>query len=276
MRFRLPVAFATLLLFSAASTVAGAAGDPVTQNAASRGAFVAAAVPDQLPLAARDASGDLVGFDIEVAQALAKTLGQPVRFVTPGWATILSGRGADSWDFAVASITPTPKRAELLNFPAIYRLDAAVVVVRQDEANIVRPQDASGKKIAVKAKTTFERYLQQQLSIDEGGPTIAYVIDRAQIKTVPSNGDALKALVGKQTDAAITSLAIAESAKKAGMPIRVLPGFLYFEPVSVATHKGDPAFDEKVAAAIESLRSEGTLSTLSMKWFGIDLGTIIP
>lgn len=273
MRFKLPAALVALLLFSTVTTVAGAADTPVAQKATG-GALVAAAVPDQLPLAAKDAAGELTGFDIDVAKALAKKLGEPVSFVTPGWSSILAGKGA--WNYAVASITPTPKRAEHLSFPALYRMDAAVVVVRKDETKIERPQDASGKKIAVKDNTTFERYLQHQLSLDEGGETIAYVINNARISAVPSNGDALKALVDKKADAAITTIAIAEAAKKGGVPIRVLPGFLYFEPVSVATHKGNPEFDQKIADAIESLRQDGTLSELSIKWFGIDLGTIFP
>jgi ABC-type amino acid transport/signal transduction systems, periplasmic component/domain len=275
MRFRLPAAFAALMLFSAVTHVA-VADDPVTKKAAERGALVAAVLPDQLPLAAREASGSLTGFDIAVAEALAKKLGQPVQFVTPGWDKILAASPKPGWDFAVASITPTPQREKHLSFPALYRMDAAVVVVRKDETKMERPRDASGKTIAVKDKTTFERYLQKNLTIDEGGVTVAYVINGARIKAVPTNSDALAAVVDKKADAAITSLAIAEAAKKDGKPIRVLSGFLYFEPVAVATRKGNPAFDKQIAEAIESLRQDGTLSDLSTKWFGIDLGTIIP
>lgn len=276
MRFSLPVAFAALLLFSAATAVAGTPQDTVMQAATARNAFKAAVVPDQLPLAAVDADGKLHGFDIDVAEALAKQLGLPVQFVTPGWSNILAGESDKPWDFAVASITPTPRREKQISFPALYRMDAAVVVVRSGETKFERPQDVSGKTIAVKAKTTFERYLRRDLNLDEGGAEIAYVIENAKVIPAASNGDALKALVNKKADAAITTLAIAEAAKKDGMPIRVLGGFLYFEPVAVATHKGDAEFDQKVADAIESLRQDGTLSALSTKWFGIDLGSVIP
>ncbi len=276
MRFRLSVAFAALLVFGSATAMAATADDAILRRAAERHAFLVATVPDQLPLAARNAEGALTGFDVEVGAALAKELGEPAQFVTPGWKDILAGKAPESWDFAVASITPTPARAENISFPALYRMDAAVVVVRNDETKVERPQDVSGKTVAVKAKTTFERYLLHNLALDEGGPSVAYVIQNATIKAVPNNGDALAALVDKKADAAITSLAIAQAAKKDGMPIRVLPGFLYFEPVSVATHKGNPGFDQKIANAVETLRANGTLSALSTKWFGIDLGTIVP
>ena len=69
---------------------------------------------------------------------------------------------------------------------------------------------------------------------------------------------------------------MAAAARKGGQAIRILPGFLYFEPVAVATAKGDPQFDAAVAEAIVDMRADGTLSRLSTEWFGIDLGTIFP
>ncbi|NJO56125.1 MAG: transporter substrate-binding domain-containing protein [Rhodospirillales bacterium] len=233
-------------------------------------------VPDKLPAAARDSDGNLEGFDIEVAEALSERMGLPVQFTTPGWSNILAGKPEGEWDFAVASMTPTKQRAANLNFPALYRMDAAVVVVSAENATLKEPRDASGKTVAVKSKTTFQRYLEKSLTLDEGGLTTTYIIEGAKIKPVPSNRDALQEVVDGKVDAAITSLATAESAKKAGMAIKVLPGFLYLEPVAVATAKGDPVFDQKIADAVESLREDGTLSKLSIKWFGIDLGTVVP
>jgi polar amino acid transport system substrate-binding protein len=272
MRLSISALVAALLVCVAAVAHA----DSVMDRAQARGSFVAAAVPDQLPLAERNASGDLVGFDILVAEELGKRLGLPVRFVTPGWEAILSGKWDGKWDFAVASITPTPKRSEKLSFPALYRLDAAVVVVRSDDARMERPQDASRKTVGVKAKTTFERYLRHELTLDELGGAIAYVIEDPKIVTYPGKDEALQALLQKKVDAVVTSRATAEAAQKSGDAIRILPGFLWFEPVAVATAKGDAAFDGKIAEAMESMRADGTLSRLSTEWFGIDLGTIIP
>lgn len=273
MRLQLPLLFAALLL-SLTTTVAQA--DPVMQRAQARGSFVAAVQPDQLPLAARDAAGKLTGFDVAVAEELGKRLGLPVTVVTPGWPTILAGNWGGKVDFAVASITPTPSRAEKLSFPALYRMDAAVVVVRKDDARLNRPQDVSGKTVGVKAKTTFERYLRHELNLDELGGAIAYVIDDPKVVTFAGKDEALAALTARKVDAVVTSRATAEAAQAAGQPIRILPGFLFFEPIAVATAKGDPAFDAKLAAAVEAMRADGTLSRLSMQWFGIDLGTIVP
>jgi polar amino acid transport system substrate-binding protein len=273
MRSKLSVLFAALLLCVVAAV---AHADPVMQRATARGHFVAAVQPDQLPFAARDAAGKLTGFDVEVAEEIGRRLGLPVTLAAPGWAAILSGKWDGKVDYAVASITPTPARAEKLSFPVLYRMDAAVVVVRKDDKRFERPQDVSGKTVAVKGKTTFERYLRKELGLDELGGAIAYVIENAKIATFPGKDEALAALAQKKADAMVTSRATAEAAQKDGQPIRILPGFLYFEPIAVATAKGDPEFDARLSAAVEAMRADGTLSKLSVKWFGIDLGTIVP
>ena len=249
-----------------------AQADSVLDRAKARGSFIAA-VPAEAPI---DASGKPEGFDVDVAEALGKRLGLPVRFVTPGWDAILSGDWNGKWDYAVASITPTPRRGEKIDFPTLYRLDAAAAVVRANETKIQRPRDASGKTIGVMGQTTFERYLRHELSLDDVGGAMAYMINEPRIQTFRGNGEALQALVQGKVDAVVTSLAVARAVQKAGQPIKILPGFLFFEPIAVATEKGDPEFDSKIAEAMDDMRVDGTLSRLSTQWYGIDLGTIIP
>ncbi len=93
----------------------------VLDRMAARGTVIAAAVPDTLPQAGLDKEGNLEGFDIEVTREIARRLGLPVKFVTPGWETILAGGWGEAFDIAVASITPTEERARRIAFPAAYR-----------------------------------------------------------------------------------------------------------------------------------------------------------
>jgi polar amino acid transport system substrate-binding protein len=46
---------------------------------------------------------------------------------------------------------------------------------------------------------------------------------------------------------------------------------VFFEPLSIATDKGDPEFDAKVAEIVKTMHADGTLKNLSAKWYGIDL-----
>ena len=263
------------LLFSTPPAIAA---DDVMQRAQARGALIVAAAPapDQLPQAAKDEAGNYAGFDIDVANAIGQRLGLPVRFVSPGWDKVLAGDWRGQWDFAVASITPTEAREKALEFPAVYRFDAAALVVRKDDKAIDRPADASGKTIGVRQGTTFENYLRRNLVIYGNPDAVTYLIADPKIRTFPDREEVVKALVDKRVDAIVTSLGLAENDIESGAPLRIVRGFLFFEPVAVAVDKGDPAFAKTIGDTVRALRADGTLTKLSEKWFGIDVAGIVP
>lgn len=273
-----PVIWLFLALLISAPLAVAAAADDVMQRARARGALVVAAAPapDQLPQAAQNADGTYSGFDVDVATAIAGKLGLPLRFVSPGWNKVLAGNWGGQWDFAVASITPTQEREKTLVFPAVYRFDAASLVVRKDDKTIERPADASGKTIGVRQGTTFEDYLRRNLVLYGNPNAVTYLIQDAKIRAFPDRDQVVKALVDRKVDAIVTALALAEHDIKNRAPIRIVPGFLFFEPVAVAVDQGDPAFAKAVGDAVRALRADGTLTQLSEKWFGIDVAGIVP
>jgi polar amino acid transport system substrate-binding protein len=258
--------------------VAPARADDVMQRVQARGALVVATAPapEQLPESARTKEGGYSGFDVDVANEIGKRLGVAVQFVSPGWYEVLQGNWRGRWDLAVASITPTNEREEKLAFPAVYRFDAGALVVRKDNTAIERPADASGKTIGVRQGTTFENYLRRDLVIYNNPNAITYLIENPKIQLFKERDAAVTALVGRKVDAIVTSLGLAEEDIKSGAPLRVVQGFLFFEPVAVAVEKGDPQFAQKVGDAVRGMRKDGTLTGLSEKWFGIDVAGIVP
>jgi polar amino acid transport system substrate-binding protein len=252
--------------------------DDVMQRAQARGMFIVAAAPsgDQLPQAAQDENSGYAGFDIDVATEIGKRMGSPVKFASPGWDEVLAGNWQGRWDFAVASITPTKEREQKLVFPAIYRFDAASLVVRKDNTTIERPADASGKTIGVRQGTTFEDYLRRKLVIYDNPDSITYLIDNPKIRLFPDREQLVKALVDGKVDAIVTSLALAEADIAKGAPLRIVQGFLFFEPVAIAVDKGDPEFAAKIGEVVRAMRADGTLTKLSEKWFGVDVAGIVP
>lgn len=246
----------------------------VLPRAADRGTLIVAVVPDSLPQAARDASGRLIGFDVDVATEIARRLGLGIEFATPSWQEILAGGWARRWDFAVASITPTRERATKLDFPAVYRYDLAALVVHKDNLEIIAPEDASGKRIGVKKDTTFEDYLEGKLTIFMGRRDLTFRIKDPVIRPYPDKDRALQALAkgdGVELDAVVMQFAAAREAVAERIPVRVIPGFLYSEPVAVAVDKGDRRFARAIEDAVLKMSGDGTLSALSKKWFGNDL-----
>jgi polar amino acid transport system substrate-binding protein len=274
MRFLLLRLGLFLCVFLCVLPFADARADTVLERAAARGGLIALANPDALPLAARDAAGTLIGFDIDVATEIGRRLQLPVRFATPGWDAILAGDWGDAWDFSVSNITPTPARERRLVFPAVYRFEAVVAVVHKDSGWALQPADLTGKRIGVARETTFEQYLKHDLTIYAGESPPDYAIDAPKIRRYPNKKAALLALAqddGTLVDAVVTSYATAQAAIDDGMPVKVVPGFLFWEPVAVAIQPGDDAFAERIEETVEAMLDDGTLGNLSVKWFGIDM-----
>jgi polar amino acid transport system substrate-binding protein len=69
----------------------------------------------------------------------------------------------------------------------------------------------------------------------------------------------------------MSALPTLNEAIKNGYPLRILGDPAFYEPLAVATDKGDPEFDAKIAEVVKAMHEDGTLSKLSQKWYGVDL-----
>jgi polar amino acid transport system substrate-binding protein len=247
----------------------------VLDQVMSNGVLVMSTDPEYPPQSSLDENNEFVGFDIDVGKEIADRLGVDIEFVTPSWDVITAGNWAGRWDVSVGSMTPTAARREVLDFPAIYYYTPASLVVHADNTSIAAPADASGKTIGVGVATTYENYLKHDLEIDaEGAPPFQYRIDDPNIQTYDTDLLALDDLRlgdGVRLDAALTALPTTMDAIDQGYPLKIVGDPLFLEPLAVAIDKGDPEFAAKLAEVVQAMHDDGTLSELSMKWYGADL-----
>jgi len=267
--------FAFILIaasFAAAPAWAGEALDRIMANKK----LVVATDAEYPPQSLQEPDGTFVGFDIDVATELAKRLGVEVEFITPAWDIITAGKWGGRWDASVGSMTPTEKRAEVLDFPAVYYYTPASFFVHKD-SGAQTVTDLSGKIIGVCGACTYEDYLNKNLEIDaEGAPAFDYVVDPGEVKTYETDlnvMDDLRLGDGKRLDAGLSALPTVTEAIKNGYPLRVVGDPVFYEPLSVAIDKGDPELGAKIKEAITSMREDGTLTKFSEKWYGVDLAT---
>lgn len=222
--------------------------------------------------------GELEGFDIDTAAAIAKGLGVEPCFVTPDWTLITAGGWAGRWDISVGSMTITPERAKLLYFAQPYYTTPAAIFVYKDNTTYKQPSDLSGKKIGSCGGCTYESYLNGSLVIP--GETINFAIKNATIKTYDTDSTGIEDLSlgdGVRLDAMLTAQPTGQDAIKNGKPIKQLGDSLFFEYLAPAIDRSsqlDPtAFIAKVSEIISGLHKDGTLSKLSMQYYGTDLTT---
>jgi polar amino acid transport system substrate-binding protein len=222
-------------------------------------------------------SGDYEGFDIDVANEIAERMGVEVEWETPAWDLITAGNWAGRWDVSVGSMTVTPERAEVLEFTPAYYFTPAAVAVHEDNTSITDTEnDLDGKTIGVCGGCTYEAYIEQTLNIP--GYEIDFVIDDASVKAYNTDTSAIADLElgdGTRLDAVISALPTLEGAIDKGKPIKVVGDPIYYEPLAVALDKNAPEdpvpLAEEIGSIIEEMHEDGTLSELSMKWYGTDL-----
>lgn len=230
---------------------------------------------DYPPQAFLNANNQLDGFDIEVSKEIAKRMGAEAAFVTPGWEIMTAGDWAGRWQIAVGSITPTKKRAEVLDFPAVYYYTPAAFAVHKD-APYTKLADLNGKHFGVVSASVYEAYLKHDLTIDAiGTPAFEYRVTPGDITTYTevSEIDDLALGDGARLNSVLQAMPTINEAIKAGKPIKMIGEAAFFEPLAVATDKGDKEFNDKIAAIVKEMQADGTMKALSEKWYDADYST---
>jgi polar amino acid transport system substrate-binding protein len=253
----------------------GGGGD-LLQEVKDRGTLRVSTDPAYPPQSFQTNSGDFKGFDIDVAEEIAKRMGVDVQWMAPSWDVITAGNWNGRWDLSVGSMTITPERAKVLDFSPPYYYAPASVAVHKSNTDITDLKtDLDGKTIGVCGACTYEFYLERKLDIPG---EYEYVVDDPQIRTYDTDSSVIQDLAlgdGVRLDAAMSSLYVFKEAERSGTPIKVVGDPLYYEPLAAAIDKKAPAdpqpFVNEVSKIIKEMHKDGTLTQLSKKWYGIDL-----
>jgi polar amino acid transport system substrate-binding protein len=225
-------------------------------------------------------TGEWKGFDVEVAQEVARRLGVTAEIEHQDWDIVTAGSWNDRWDMNVGSMTVTKERSSLFFFSPAYYYTPASIAVNADNTSIQDlTTDLDGKKVCVGSSTTYESYLEQNLNIP--GYTFDYVIDDPKVVTYATDTDALDNLAlgdGARCDAAMTATPTIDQYIADGGAIKSVGDALYGEPLAIAFDKASPIDNASLFAAVTSIiddmHADGTLTALSMKWYGEDISQV--
>ena len=225
-------------------------------------------------------TGQWNGFDVQVAQEIAKRLGVQIDIQNQKWEVITAGSWNDRWDLSVGSMTDTVDREKLFDFTPAYYYTPAGVAVNKANTSITSVSDISGKKDCVGVSTTYQDYLKKTLVLGKSAPAFTFQVDNPQIVTFTTDTDALDALAlgdGVRCDAASSSVPIIQAYIDDGGPIKLVGDPLYYEPLSIALDKNSPVSQttllDAVSKIVTDMHDDGTLAALSQKWWKTDLTT---
>ncbi|MEQ9607356.1 MAG: transporter substrate-binding domain-containing protein [Kiloniellaceae bacterium] len=269
--------FATASLLASLLAVPAAYAGETLDRVMSTKTLTMSSDPEYPPQSFLNDNNQMDGFDVDVGKEIAKRMGVELKIVTPSWDIITAGNWGGRWDMSVGSMTPTAKRAEVLDFPAVYYYTPAAFAVHKDSA-VDSLEDLNGKTIGSCGGCTYDAYLMKDLEIDaEGAPAFSYDVTAGEIKTYETDThafDDLKLGDGTRLDAAFSALPTIQEAIKSGYPLKIVGKPAFYEPLSVATDKGDAEFDAKISEIVAAMKADGTLKQLSEKWYGVDLTSL--
>jgi polar amino acid transport system substrate-binding protein len=221
-------------------------------------------------------ANQLTGFDVEVAIEISRRLEVEPCFVTPPWSQLVAGNWGDNWDVHVGSVAITSERLNVLYFSQPYYATPTVLLIHKDNKIFERPEDLSGKRIAVCVGCTFEAYLKGTLQIP--GQTIEYRIHDPQIIAYENEEPAIEDLSagdGIKLDALITILPVAQKAISSDKPLKILGEPLLFAFASVtldrSSRRDNMRLLNEITDIIRELHGREILKQLSMKYQGQDL-----
>ncbi|GGR11955.1 ABC transporter substrate-binding protein [Deinococcus ruber] len=148
-RAALPLALSALLLTSAALAASVA-------DVKKKGVLVLGTDPTFQPFEYKDASGNIVGFEIDIARAVAADLGVKLQISAVGFGALMpQAVTSKRVDMAISAITITPERAKVVGFSAPYYRSAQVFIVKGgNPKKFAWPASVKGKIIGVQANTT--------------------------------------------------------------------------------------------------------------------------
>jgi polar amino acid transport system substrate-binding protein len=260
---------------AAAPTQPPSGGEDLLDLVKAAGKLVVSTDPNYAPQSFLNDKGELDGFDINVAQEVAKRLGVEVEFVTPDWDMITGGNWGGRWDVSIGSMTPTEARAEVLWFTDPYYYTPASFAVHKDNTTLLEPDDLSGKALGLGTATTYEDYLNGKLKI-MGGQIMYDPPSGIVIKPYSTDAEAIQDLAlgdGVRLDAVMSAQPTIQEAIDSGVPLKYLGTPAFYEPLAFSLDKKRGPSDQMLAqlnGIIAGMHEDGTLSDLSLKWYGID------
>lgn len=236
--------------------------------------------PGWEPYSFVDESGTYTGFDVDVANEIARRIGVRLAVVDNAdgsvitWEDQTSGQWNGLYDAVIGEMTPTAERDKYLDFPAVYAYGLGALAVHRDNASINTPADASGKRIGVLKAANYEYYIRRQPFGIDGMEPPAYPIDDPIVVTYDTESGPFEALAkgdGVELDGFINYTPVIMDLIKNGQPFKLVGKPLYRVPQAVAILPGDLEFADLLAIIVEEMRQDGTLRKLSLKWFEFDM-----
>jgi len=212
-------------------------------------------------------SGELAGFDIEIAKALVEAMGAEVELVAQDWDGIIPALLAKKYDAIIASMSITEERKKKVAFSNKYYNTPAKFIQKKGAMDEFSRANIKGKKVGVQRATIHDKYLTDNYGKD------------VTIKRYGTQDEAYLDLTAGRVDMLLAdSIALQEGflKKPEGQDYQFIGPDLtdpkwFGVGAGIAIRKGDTDLVEKFNAAIEKIRADGTYQKIQDTYFDFNV-----
>ena len=205
-----------------------------------------------------DGCGDLTGYDVEVAEAVADKLGLEVEFQETQWDAIFAGLDAGRFDVIANQVSINPEREEQYLFSEPYTVSPGVIVVKEGDTSISSFDDLAGKTTAQSLTSNWYELAQ------ESGANVEAVEGWAQAVALLEQGRVDATINDK-----LTYLDYVKTNGQSGLEVAAETDDPSLSALAFTKDKADLV--AAIDAALAELREEGVLAELGDKYFGADV-----
>jgi L-cystine transport system substrate-binding protein len=210
------------------------------------------------PFTYHDDTGKLVGFDVEIGEAIAQKLGVKAQFLEGRWDGLIAGLDANRYDAVINQVGITEERKKKYDFSDPYIASKAVLIVRGDNTDIKTFADLKGKKAAQSLTSNFGKLAASNgaelVGTDGFDQSIQLVLNGRADATLNDNLSFLDFKKHKP-DANVKVVATQDNADYSGVII----------------NKNQPDLLAAINKALADIKADGTYQKIADKYFGQDV-----
>lgn len=210
------------------------------------------------PFTFHDQSGKLTGYDVDVATEVAKRLGVEPVFQETQWDAMFAGLDSKRFDVIANQVGIRPDRQEKYDFSKPYSVSHAVLVTNKSNSTVKDFKDIKGLKAGQSMTSNYA-----DLARANG----------AEIVAVDSFNQAIDLIATNRVDVVLNdNLTVLDYLKqKPDAPIKIVAKNEEGQPTAFMYRKGSTDLADAMSKALDEMQQDGTLKTISEKWFGEDI-----
>lgn len=230
--------------------------DPLLKKIKSEGKIIVGTDASFPPMESVNETGEIVGFDVDLAQEIAKDLKVKVEIKNISWDKLFDALLNKEVDMIIAGVTITPERAKIYAFSDPYfNAGQAIVTTSEKSEEIKGIEDLAGKKLGVQLETTAEIEAKK-------------LTDPELVISYENYDLALNDLLAGKIDAIIVDYPVGANMVAKTKNLKIVGEPFTQEFYGVVVRKEDKVLLEQINKTIRRLKMEGTLKQLETKWLG--------